>query len=618
MSLPPPQVWRLLPIPPVAPSTSFVPTATTAVQSLASKTDLGTSMNPNNSTRNNKGSGSSNKPSSASQKQQPQQIQRNATLHPVLPWVAYTIEDDVVSSGAAGQQQYQQLNVVVQNVTTQQILWHMNWMDLAACLYGERNPSKLPAATKSLGSTIISLAFLDPSSVYWSGMSVASSTPNTSAADGNNNNNNMPHFTWLAVQTNSRVLVLQLRQSQYSSAVVLTPYSATATAAGGASVTTTPFNHHRFTRQAWLVSHLHEKALGSTPSSNLLPIDANTWLVGCADGSLKAWDRTTHQPVKSIKGLGKGDWIVQILPANRYSNQSSNTSGGSGSGGTSAGGQPPALTATRRILTITKKNSVYLIELEFLIGVTPAGGAGYTNMTAAMLEIRPPLARFVSTAAAAGTDTVSGKDRMDHGSVVSYDAHRDWIMWLVPARKGTTTITSVLVWNLHDLQTEFLKHDDSSSSSGIFKPDPTLTIQFPAGPSDENSLSSSMTVLPTIQHAAFSESTVICGVATELGDIYLQVAAVTASNKNASAIATPVMGVNLAQLLERDLSLERSNEDDPPPMIRVYAVRAQPLGERPMLLCVTNVGLVSSPLSFPFVTVPRLLRLFFAEDRRTD
>jgi len=427
----------------------------------------------------------------------------------------------------------------------------------------------------------------------------------STAVDAGSSSSTPPNFSWLSVQTTSRILVLQLRKTQHSSAVILTPYSS----ASGSS----PLGQYanKLTRQAYFVSHVHEKALGATPSSNLLAIDTNTWLIGCSDGTLKAWDKTSHQPVKSIKGLGKGDWIVKILPANKYSNQSCGGTGIDASG----------LTATRRILTITKKGSVYLIELEFLIGVTPAGGGGTgaQNSTAAMLEIRPPLARFSADSSIISggksdqqQSSGSGGSTMDHGSMVQYDAHRDWIMWHVPARKGITPITTVLVWNLQILQKEFVaKHDESSSSgsksgSGIFKPDPTLTIHFPAESSDGDGSSSlsGMTVLPTLQHASFAESsTVVCGVATETGDFFLQVASATSRRGgtetiNTTSIATPVMGVNLAQLLERDLSLEvesSNGEDDNNanrPIVRIYAIRSQPLGDRSIVLCVTNVGLV--------------------------
>jgi len=563
MSLPPPRVWRLVPPPPCAPSTSFDPTVETAVRSLAARTDLASSQTVKK----------------RAQQQQHVPPQRHVTLHPVLPWVAYT-----VAEGVAATDQANSLSIVVQDLNTQSVLWNLNVMDLAACLYGERNPAKLPAATKSLG-TVLSLNFFDSSSLYWSGMATvknqSSAAAGSAAQQQEATAQRNANFSWLVVQTTSRLLVLQLRESQYSAAVVLTP-----AISGSASA------NSRYTRQAWLVSHLHEKALGGTaPSSNLLPIDQDTWLVGCHDGSLKVWDRTSHQPVKSIKGLGKGDWIVEILPANRYS--TTTTTSVDASGGTSSSG----LIQTKRILAVTKRQSVYLIELEFLVGVAPAGGEN-TNARdgslASVLEIRPPLARFVADGSA---EKESSKD----GSVVvSYDAHRDWILWMVPARKGSPN-TTVLVWNLHVLQPDFLKQADSSNKAGtIFKPDPTLTIQFP-GSSDS---SSQLTVLPTLQHAAFSEDAVVCGVTTEGGgDFYLQ-AAVGKSPVNATAIATPVMGVSLSQLLQRDLSLE-VGEDETPPVIHIYAARAQPLGERPVVLLATNVGFVVVDVEASKLSGPR-------------
>ena len=491
-------------------------------------------------------------PADSTSAQHPEAIlQKNVTLHPCLPWTCYVAYPSAETATASTSTT--NATIVVQDMETHQVLQSWTLIDLAACLYGETNPSKLPAAAKTLGA-IISLDFLDPSTLFWNNGVLSAGEHPQQPGDVDR------HFHWLVVQTSLRCLVLQIRQvSPYAGGVVLTGYS-------------------KHTRHAWLVTHLHEKTLGgggvtgSIPSSNLYPLDSRYFLIGCADGSLKLWDCKSHQPIKSIKGLGKGDWIIQILSANPYNNLANDEIA-------------PDSNKKRRILTFTKKGSVYLIELE--IG----------SSIASQLDIKPPLARFSGgspmtlpqdSTGASSKEKDGGKSSMDYGnSMLQYDAHRNWLLWISPAKKGEP-ITKLLVWNLSALQAELVKNQDEKS---VFKPDPTLTIQFPAGDGPDDS--SNMAVLPTVQHSAFSEDTILCAVATASGEFYLQAAAVPSSVVNNTAIASPVTGMNLSQLLERELSLDAA------PLIRVSGMHSSPLGGRPIITVATNVGLAVLDLDVP-------------------
>ena len=164
---------------------------------------------------------------------------------------------------------------------------------------------------------------------------------------------------------------------------------------------------------------LHESTLGgngAVPSSNLLPIADTLVLCGCSDGSLKSFDWASKTVVKSIKGLGSNDWIVQLLPANKYNVVHSGEK-------------------KRRILTLTKKGVCYLIEL---------------TISGKSVDIEPPLARFTG-----GLSEVPPDSNMQHVPL-TYDAHRDLIFWLQAPPKTKNT-TSMLVWNLKVLQTDLLQ-----------------------------------------------------------------------------------------------------------------------------------------------------------------
>jgi hypothetical protein len=444
---------------------------------------------------------------------------KHITLHPSQSLVAYVLQS--ADSKTASSQQHKML--CVQHTVTQQILWSVAWPNVAAEVFSESDPTKWNATSKALGQ-IVGLKFYDSSTLYWSGMA------STAAAE---------RWQGLAVQTANRILVLNLRS-------------------GGAS-------HVWPTKQQQplILAHLSESTVGAIPSTNAMPLTSSRLLVGCSDGTLKAFDRNTQQTVKSIKGLGKGDWMVQLVAANPYSAPKQQK---------------------RRMITVTKKGAAYLIELE---------------VSDQQLEIRPPLARFVG-----GGWPETNTPELEH-SLIQYDAHRDWVLWCQPSAP-----TPVLhVWNLQALQQDILQADPGG---GGLKPDPTLQIQVVGG---------AVVEATQVVGTAFGDSTcsILLAAVSQTGALVLQGAAVP--QRPTALQAAPVVAVQLEELLLRDAGIDvdllptaedqlgQQQQQRPElPGLRVHAVKSQALGPTSYELVVaTNIGIIIVQVPVPPMTGARHL-----------
>lgn len=371
-------------------------------------------------------------------------VQKHSCLHCSKPLVVYLLEDPTSNSAQA----HVSRRLVVQNIATKEIVDSLSLSDLSYLIYRETDVNKIPQAVQSLG-VIQSLSFYDPSTLHWSGMAVSSTLDEKT------------HIRWetVVIQTSTRILFWNIRQGPNSHSVLHPSRKASLFKRLGAII--------------------HETALGGNgaiPSSNLLPLSPSTVLIGCSDGSLKSYNWHQKAVLKSIKGLGKGDWIVRLIPANRYTvNEIDSTK--------------------RRILTVTKKGICYLIELD--IGKDS-------------LDIKPPLARFVG-----GIAEIPSESPMEHYPI-TYDAHRDLIFWLALSPKNKQV--SMLVWNLKALQSDLVQQ---VGSKNLFKPDPTLTIQIPNFGVEYSSGQFLTTAIPVL-HGSFSEDTVLLGsVSLNTGELHL-------------------------------------------------------------------------------------------------
>jgi len=485
--------------------------------------------------------------------------QNHLCSHPVQPLVAYVLENSSVSANKV---------VTVQNTVTQEIVYSLHWLDLAAAVYGENDPQKLPAAAKALGQ-VVSLQFYDASVLFWSRLCLSSDITNDTTQGEQQDDHSSCLWQILAVQTDRRILMLNLRRGP-------TATHCLGTVASTASHATSLYQTIR--------AHLCEKTIGGVPSSNLLAVTERCVLTGCTDGSLKCYDWRRAVVTKKIKGLGKGDSVLRLLPANPLHTRSSSSS--SESATASQHQQAP-----RRILTVTKKGSVYLIEL--VLGSNT-------------IDIQPPLARF----------QVTGQPELSmEACTIRYDGHTDRVFWSYNDISNNEVVLHV--WNLKALQPDFVKNRDTKS---IFKPEASMVIHLPAGgggggsTSDHhagagsaelnllNNGSRHTLLVPGLVHPAFGEDTVVSVTITASGVWALHGANATSSSAGGGALSTtaqplPVAMAHVKQLIVNaamaDGSSSLTEEDVETAEFRVHAVTAAPLGcTGPEVTVATNWGLV--------------------------
>ena len=457
-------------------------------------------------------------------------VQSHICMHCSKPLVVYLLEDPTSQSAQA----HVSRRLVVQNTVTREVVDSLSLADLSYLIYRETDINKIPQAVQSLG-VIQSLDFYDPSTLHWSGMAVAST------ADGSARS----RWQTVVIQTSSRILFWNIRQGPNSHSVLHPSRKSSIFKRLGAII--------------------HESALGgngAVPSSNLLPLSPSTVLIGCSDGSLKSYDWHQKAVLKSIKGLGKGDWIVRLLPANRYTVNEGDSK-------------------KRRILTVTKKGICYLIELE---------------ISRDSLEIKPPLARFVGGLAEVPSDSPMQQ------STITYDAHRDLILWLSLAPKSKQI--SVLVWNLKTLEADLVHQ---VGSKNLFKPDPTLTVHLPSFIIEYSSGVALTTVFPII-HSAFAEDTVILGVVSlNTAALHLIGANFHPTSATSQAVGTPVFSADVAALIQHDGSLDFT------PTVKMKSIMQSPLsaGSSHSLLVCTNIGLVFLELPMTTKLLPAARHVHF-------
>lgn len=490
--------------------------------------------------------------------------QRHLSLHPSQPLIAYVCQQELSSQDPSAPRL-----ICVQHTVTKQVVYSVSLMDVAVQVFAESDPSKWPSACKALG-TIQSLAFYDPDTLQWQGMAASHSSKKS-------------HKPWqgLLVQTSNRVIVLNLRRQTQDNQVW--PVHASNYSSKKSSSNSNSF----------CLAHLGESTLGATPSTNALALTPSWLLVGCSDGTLKCYDRDTQQTVKSIKGLGKGDWMVQLHSANAYATICSCNS--------SLDMASTSSNIKRRMMTVTKKGATYLIDLE----IANDGGES-------ALEIKPPLARFVG-----GWAESAGEGNLEH-SLLTYDAQRDWVIWTQPSSSsptpgsGTGVAVSappkVHVWDLKTFQSEFLKAETKGAAAGGFKPDPSLQIQC----------TGSGTALVEPCHCACTAwgedmSTLILAAVSPSGSFSIQGAA--SSARSQLIPATTLLSVNLADLVFRSdgvLDLDdasMSAEDLHTALrayLRIYTVKSQKLGPTSFeLIFSTNLGIIVVQVPLPPITGAR-------------
>jgi hypothetical protein len=443
---------------------------------------------------------------------------RHVSLHPSQPLVAYFSEEQQTTSNQA----LVSRRFVVQHTVSRQIIDSITLADIAYLVYRETDSTKIPAAVQSLGQ-VVSLSFYDPNTLHWSSMNVPAPINDT-----DDTNREPKRWTCLVIQTTNRVILWNTRSGPNSHSIL--------------------YPSRKMSAFKRLLGVLHESTLGghgAIPSSNVLPITETTVLVGCSDGSLKSYDWSTKTVVKSIKGLGGADYIINLQSANRYDTVHSQEK-------------------KRRILTLTKKGVCYLIEL---------------TISGKLVDIEPPLARFVG-----GLSEVPAESPMQHVPL-TYDPHRDLIMWLATPVKPKEPL-SMLVWNLKALQADLLQQIGSKS---IFKPEPTITIHIPSYATETSSGHHVNTTVYPILHASFGEDTIVLATGSYTsGDFHIFVASGNSTNTPSQVTGISVTSMALGPLIQAGGLLDFT------PSAQIFGIRQAPLlsvSENSLML-VTSLGLV--------------------------
>ena len=278
------------------------------------------------------------------------------------------------------------------------------------------------------------------------------------------------------------------------------------------------------------------------PSSNILPLFTGPTnnnpknyqyiLLGCNDGTMKVIDYTTNTIIKRIKGLGKSDYVIQLLYANPYHTSTTTSS----TNPTTTTSTNTTTAAPKRILTVTKKGYIYMIEIR-IHDTDPNTSTGTTSWT---MDVLPPMARLhvpsathdtnlddnatttttpsattttsnPNTGATSGTNTTgssSSSDPHNHGGNDStttttnidhrfyhYDPHLDKLYWYVPTSSSSNVTSAASASNnnggpilyVWDFKSIFRNHHSNNNNNNIddkttpmLKPEPTMTIRFPS------------------------------------------------------------------------------------------------------------------------------------------
>lgn len=491
------------------------------------------------------------------------------TIHPSQPLVAYYMEDqpdpvNTTSGGSVAGPHVAVKVIQVQHLQTRNVLWTCYLSDLASMLFdydpvAKDAAKKFPSAMKTLGQ-IQSMQFFDPSTLYFNGM----------ADPVDNTGNAVERWQTLLVQFDKRIVLLNLRK-------------------GPSSIALLPPGKGRAARNYYspILCHLtKETGLNSHPSSNALPLTKSLLLLGCADGTFKCYNWKQSKLQKSIKGLGKNDWIVHLIAANRYpslgeSYDASASASALATGSTEGEDQKDSQNAdsskphkVRRFITVTKKGTAYLIE----VVVSPEG-----------IDIRPPLARFEGGASPSEIlgPNEEGQQPWEH-QLLNYDADRDIFMWGLPSHKSKQP-QKIFCWDIQSLQEQLLADSSAANGgkSGVYKPDPTIVIQFP--------FEAEVAAFPAWSHAAFPDDAIVCAVVTRKGDLHIMGATRTGTSGSATVSASAITSTSIRAVIQRDTDMVSA------PILQLYSVGAAPLWDSSVLMLGSNLGCVLVDFERDFV-----------------
>jgi hypothetical protein len=447
-------------------------------------------------------------------------------------------------------------------------LYSINFGDLVAALVKEDlsfSPSKVHKLIKevlcggysSVSSKVVQyIEFIDPSTIYWNGFDCVQkeNDDESSAKDG------PKRYSYLMVQFQSRILILNLRQDHVSivnttniksPSSLYTPIIADITA-----------------------ESLTAAGAGVAPiSSNAVVVGESLLVIACNDGTLKLYDWKLKRVLKITHILSmwnnigstpmpKNDYVVDIVVTNPHKLHPSEESA-----------RKPS------IVCLTKKGTAaYLCPLIVQQPNSTANtfGTKYDSSSSSMvvLDIGLPISRMEGGFVPASMS----KHDEEHSSMehifVKYDAFRDLLMWMAPSKSKTR----LFVWDLSTLLgPRATKKQDSD------RPEPILTVQFPY----ENM---SHMILPGWFHESTPKDCMACVAVTKEGDMQILVAPLhnSGSTTKHPFQAIPLLSVNLTRLLQSDLELPEEREFN----YKVQSISCPTLHDSSTFVVATTIGLL--------------------------
>lgn len=440
------------------------------------------------------------------------------TVHSSQPFVAYLMVPE------GNDKRHRPKTLVVQHAKTRAILWTMTLGELASTLYNyevvhkgssEAATAKQARILKELGE-VQRMDFFDPSSLYWSGNG-AVSDPTESEK----------RWSYLLVQLQSRVVIVNLRQQSVSIAKNIQ---------SDGKVEEKIFQP--------LLTSITQDSLGSSITSNALPVTQESMLIGTSDGSLKLFNWKANVVVQSHRiSNTKGDTIVQIINTNKFAT-------------------PEAYFKNkRRVVCLTKKGSAYLVELQVTEGI--------------LHDLSSGTARFEGGGVPPGIRKEEDDPAVVEPQYLHYCGFRDLLLWMAPGKSKT----KMLAWDLGKIPAS----DSKSKKKGEpVKVDPLLVMQFP--------YEAPHTIFPGWVHEAMPMESMACAAVTNQGDFQLLVAPLYSSGSSMKHAYTAfaVLSSHLDQVIQRDLLLPDERETS----LRVHSIYCPPLRDSSVFYFGTNYGIL--------------------------
>lgn len=462
------------------------------------------------------------------------------TLHPVQPLVVYLLVPEGLDRKAVPQ------SIVVQNVRSRQVVWSTTLGDVASSIFdydvlAAGVEAKQQKILKELGD-VQRLDFLDPSTLYWSGYGTTSSTTPTDGGGDDPNQQEQPQrWNHLMVQFKSRILILNMRQPSGS--------LVSNTVSGGNGESNTYSSSWSFIEANITPAVLLFGTGVGNISSNAVVVSPESLIVACDDGSVKLYNwklRTVVQsiPANAWSGI-KTDFVVEIISTNPFPASPGELY--------KTNGRP------RTVVCLTKKGTAFLCPL------------GTSSSEHLVTTISPPVARMEGGSVPTSMSVQDDETSMEH-RIVQYCPFRDLLLWKAPSKQKSKLFT----WDLSSLLV-------TGEKSVVAKPDPILTLQFPY----ENV---SHTVFAGWFHEAVPKESMTCVAVTKDGELQISVAPILSNGSSPKHpfLAATIQGVNLIQIMQRDLDLPEERAPD----FKVQSISGLHLRDSSVFFLGTSIGIL--------------------------